>query len=254
MAAALDDGSLDAPQDVHDARAWDAYWNNHLKVGAFETAFNDSMASDRGLPGLLTRRGARTILCVGNGLSFDATALALHGFDVTALDLSAVPAEVFARKRVDPEHPMHRIPGFAAREDGSVAFGHPGLIPPELCPKMHRSDDHPPRGGGSLAFVTGDLTNPEVCPGPFDVVIERRTLQLFPEAERIVALERLVARLGNRGTIVSHHHMGGWRPGDSRTHFASEPLLARGFVFASAATPGDCESAARFARLMFSTG
>jgi hypothetical protein len=85
---AMKAGRLTPPRDVHDATAWDAYWTNHLQVGLMEQALSDMMSSDERLIGLLTRRGATTILCAGNGLSTEPLSLAVHGFQVTALDLS----------------------------------------------------------------------------------------------------------------------------------------------------------------------
>lgn len=252
--AASEAGLLEPPADVHSAVVWDEYWRNHLKVGALEQGFADRMASDPTLPGLLAERGARTILCAGNGLSFEAISLALLGFDVTALDISVVPAEAFESMVREAEHPIHRIPGFELRDDGSLVFGTAGPIDPALCPPMHQSDTFPPRGGGSLSFVTGDLMNPEICPGPFDVVVERRTVQLFPESERISALERLVARLSSRCVLVSQQHEGGWRPGDDRTHYAESWLSSRGFQIESGVPSRKPGVAARLARLEFSSG
>jgi hypothetical protein len=164
-----------------------------------------------------------------------------------------MPAEWRLAKLQHPDHPAHRIPGFAVRSDGVWTFGRPDPIDPELCPPMHKSADRPNRGGGSLSVVTGDLTNPDLCPGPFDVVIERRTVQLFPEAERTAALERLVARLAVRGTFVSHEHRGGWKPGNARGHFAESWLTDRGFAL-HAGPPGTPDAEARLAHLVFSTG
>ena len=248
--AAFEAGRLNPPQDVHDRGAWDEYWRNQLEVGAGEQGFSDQMFSDMTLPGLLTGRGARTILCAGNGLSTEAISLALLGFNATALDISAVPGKMFGAMLRDEENPLRRIPGFTMRDDGSVTFGDAGLIDPELCPPMHRSAEYPPRGGGALSFVTGDLIDAELCPGPFDVVIERRTLQLFPDAERLLALDRLVSRLANRGVFVSQQHEGRWTPGDDRTHYAEAWLASRGFVMQS----GTTDVAARLACLMFSSG
>lgn len=253
LVAGYEDGSLRPPHDVHDGAAWDRYWKAQFEVGLVEQAFSDMMSSDPQLVGLLNRRGARTILCVGNGLSGEAPSLALHGFDVITLDISAVPAESHRIKWKNPDHPVCRIPGFAVRSDGVWTFGPPDPIDPEVSPPMHKSPEHPNRGGGSLSVVTGDLMNPELCPGPFDVVIERRTVQLFPEAERPAALERLVARLADRGTFVSHEHQGGWRPGDRRTHFAETWLAERGFALDAWSSEMPAAEG-RLARLMFSSG
>jgi hypothetical protein len=249
---ALKAGRLFPPPNVHDSGAWDNYWKEQLKVGTIEQGFSDQMSSDETLLGLLSQRDARTILCAGNGLSMEAISLALHGFKVTALDISAVPSEVFLNRVRHPEHPAGRIPGFCIRDDGSVAFGASVPIDAKVCPPIHRSADHPPRGGGSLLFVTGNLTNPDVCPGPFDVVIERRTLQLFQGIDQITALDRLLERLRDRGTFVSQEHQGGWRPGDARTHYAEARLKALGLVLRCHRK--EDKAVARLAYLMFSTG
>jgi hypothetical protein len=252
-AAGYADGSLLPPRDVHDRAGWDRYWKAQLKVGCFEQGFSDMMSSDPQLVGLLRGRGARTILCVGNGLSSEASSLALHGFDVVALDISAVPADQRLANLQHPGHPARRIPGFALSNGGVVTLGGSEPIDPELCPPIHRSPEHPNRGGGSLSSVTGDLMDPELCQGPFDVVIERRTVQLFPEADRPAALERLVARLADHGTFVSHEHRGYWRPGDRRTHFAEAWLTERGFAL-DAWNSGMPAAEGRIARLVFSSG
>jgi hypothetical protein len=252
--AALEAGHLHPPRDVHDPGAWDVYWRNHLSVGPMEQGFSDMMSSDPELPGLLARRRARTILCAGNGFSAEALSLTLFGFNVTALDISTVPSEMIASALRQPEHPVHGIPGFSIDDTNVVSFNHAGTIEPERCPPIHRSANHSPRGGGTLSFVTGDLVNPEVCPGPFDVVIERRTVQLFPPEERIPAVQRLVARLGDRGVFVSQQHAGGWRPGEPRTHYAEDWLRSEGFVMRSGSDRELADSAPRLASVMFSTG
>jgi hypothetical protein len=251
--AASDAGLLAPPADVHSPAAWDEYWRNHLKVGPFEQGLADRMSSDETLPVLLAERRARTVLCAGNGLSLEAISLALLGFNVTALDISAVPGEVFGGMLRDVEHPLRRIPGFSLRDDGSVVFGATGAIDSALCP-MHQSAAFPPRCGGSLSFMTGDLMIPEVCRGPFDVVVERRTLQLFSEADRLLAFERLVARLSDRGVFASQQHAGCWRPGDDRTHYAESWLASRGFVIGSGTNSGEFGVGERLARLVFSSG
>jgi len=251
--AAFEAGLLNVPQDVRDPRAWDNFWRNQIEFGG-DQGLADMMASDATLPELLTRRGSQTILCAGNGLSDEALSLALLGFQVTALDISAVPAQVFAFMFRSPDHPVHRIPGFRIGNDNTVTVACDGPIDPELCPPMHRSADQAPKGGGALAFVTGDLIDPDVCPGPFDVVIERRTVQLFPQHEHTTALHRLSERLAERGVFVSQEHQGGWRPGEPRTHHAEAWLKSRGFVLESEAKGDQRDSAPRLAYLMFTSG
>jgi hypothetical protein len=252
--AAWESGRLNPPHDPHDAAAWDTYWKNHLEFGPMEQALSDMMSSDSGLPDLLVSRGATTVLCAGNGLSTEALALALLGFHVTAFDISEVPAHVLGQMLRSETHPLRQIPGFSLGSDGIVSFGRSGPIDPELCPPIHRSANRVPQGGGSLSLVTGDLTRGDICPGPFDAVIERRTVQLFPAAERIPAYERLAARLARRGLFVSHEHQGGWRPGQSRTHHAEAWLTSHGFVLRHMSQADPQDAAERLAYLMFSSG
>jgi hypothetical protein len=251
--AAMETGELRPPRDVHDGSAWDRYWTSHLKVGPVEQGFNDMMSSDDELVATLRRREARSILCVGNGMSTEALSLALHGFQVTALEISSVVCSRFAESLKEPEHLASKFPGF--RVDGDVLiFGDSGPIPQELCPKIHRNDAHPPKAGGRLTFVCGDLSDPAMCAGPFDVVIERRTVQLFPEEERETALDRLAARLSERGMFVSHMHDGGGGPGRHRPHHAREWAKARGFVVGGWRDAETEVPAARVARIHLSTG
>lgn len=224
---ACEKGLLSPPRETSDPDAWDEYWKNHLKVGPMEQGFSDAMSSDSALPALLARRGARTVLCAGNGLSMEAIALSRLGFEVTALDVSNVPARVLE-----------------------------SVLSAETAPvtSMHGAGDQPPMDGGSVTFVTGDLLEPEVCPGPFDVVIERRTVQLLARETRPLALERLAARLGTRGIVVSQQHDGGWRPGQPRVHYAEAWLTSHGFAVWTDAS-GDREaSAPRLAYLRLTTG
>ena len=222
--AAMESGRLNVPRDVHDGEAWDGYWRAHIEVGPMEQGFSDMMSNDPRLIPFLDQRDVRTILCVGNGLSSEALALAIHGFNVTVLDISAIP-----RWRFDPD----------------------ARIDPESYPPMHRTEARPPRGGGSLTSVTGDLMDADLCPGPFDVVIERRTVQLFPPAEQSAALDRLAARLAPGGLFVSHQHHGGWRPDQPRQHYASTWATEHGFTLDGAS---GADGGGRVARLVYTTG
>src|SRR5262245_53084278 len=91
---------------------------------------------------------SRTGLCVGNGIPQEPRALAWAGFDVTALDLSPFVTEMASRAGPPSEY-LARLVG-------------------------HRSS----APDGQLRFVIGDLYDPGRGSGPFDVVSERRTLQL----------------------------------------------------------------------------
>lgn len=250
---ARDAGRLDAPQDMHDRAAWDTYWDNQLSVGTIQQGFSDRMSSSERLPGLLASRGARTILCAGNGLSTEPISLALMGFEVTALDISAVPAQAFANALQDPGHAFRQIPGFDLH-DGILRFTGTGPIDPGQCPDIHRSDDYPPRRGGSLQFTTGDLTDPTICPGPYDVVIQRRTLQLFPKDEQFMALERLVGRLGTPGTLVTHRHAASLQALSAGAPPMADWLISLGFVLDGPSDAEQCRTAPRLACVRITSG
>jgi hypothetical protein len=215
---------------MHDSAAWDTYWRDVLQVGAFDVGLADLMAGDPRFPTLLAARGVRSILCVGNGASREALSLALLGFHVTALDIAGLIAFVMHRTLDDPRHPVRRIPGFVRGDDGTFAFGDASRIGALPFPVMHARDPQRLPGGGSIKFVTGDLIDHETAPGPFDAVIERRTLQLFSGDDQRIGFSRLAARLGERGTFASHAHHGSWKHGEPCTHFAAEWCEALGFV------------------------
>lgn len=248
---AFESGALRIPEDVHDAEGWDRYWSAQVEHGGFEQGFNDMMASDAGLIETLNARSARTVLCVGNGLSSESFALTLYGFDVTVLDLSRVPRAVLLGIIAGSNHPFRGTPGFTVVNGDEISFETSAVIDAERVPPMHKSDTHPPIGGGRLRSVTGDVLDASMCPGPFDAVIERRTLQLLPKHEQALALERLTARLAPRGLLVSHQHNGGWRPDQPREHFASDWTRVHGFTNHYHA---EAANADRVAWLFYSTG
>jgi hypothetical protein len=147
------------------------------------------------LLGEIEARQFSTVLCLGNGSSPEPHLLAAAGLKVTALDISPVAT--------------------------ALAYGF-ALGPREI--ERHLG---PTRGrrGGCVDFIVGDLMDASVCSGPFEVVIERRTLQLFPKAERRQALEAVTSRLVPRGILLTHCHDGNGRPPRQPTHVI-EPLLS----------------------------
>jgi len=128
--AAFESGDFRIPENVHDPAGWDRYWSAQLQHGGLEQGFNDMMANNPELIALLRKRRARAILCAGNGISSEAYALALHGFDVTVLDVSTVPNALFAAIVADSDHAFHSIPGFTVRGDAHVTFEGDRLIDP----------------------------------------------------------------------------------------------------------------------------
>jgi hypothetical protein len=145
-------------------------------------------------------RGLRTVLCAGNGISQEPRALAEAGFGVHALDCS-VEATNIARSFEFPPH----------------AFEH-------YCDPGSR------RPGGSVEFLVGDIFDGGVCPGPFDVVIERRTAQIYQPPDFDVVLNKLADRLATNGIFVSHCHDGAWKPPAEPTHFTASWFRDNGWT------------------------
>lgn len=182
----LDLSWLHPPDTMVDGAAWDRYWENQLKHRVL--GFSDIFLHDGDLVDAMRSNGFRTVLCVGSGVSLEPHALAWVGFEVTVLDLSA----------------------FAMRLAGSMK-------PPENVLSRHVGERRP-EVGGSATFVAGDLCDSECCPGPYDVVIERCTLQLYPDAERPAAIRAVANRLAARGILISQTHDGAWKPPAPRRH------------------------------------
>jgi len=100
-------------------------------------------------------------------------------------------------------------------------------------------------------FLTGDILDPSVCSGPFDAIIERRMLQLFPEDERGIALETLASRLTQDGLFLSHCHDGRWKPPDDPVHQVERFFRDRGWTICRGE---GLNQAGRVAWLEMSTG
>ena len=185
------------PADRHDPAAWDAYWQDQFDhLGGL--AFIDLFVDDREFVAALRERSGESVLCLGNGVSREPLALAAAGFHVTVLDVSPLANDTLAKisRQIEP--------------------GDDDMFKQYI-------DAGDQRGGGSVTYVTGDFTDASICPGPFDLIIERRTLQLFRE-ELPFAVDRIAGRLAPDGILFSQSHLGGWRPGDERAHPAEKLL------------------------------
>jgi len=176
------------PTDPGDVGAWDRYWTAHLEHG-LGPPIHDIFCADHELVRVMNNRRMRTILCAGNGISQEPKALAEAGFHVAALDCSPRATEI------------------------ARSFEFPAQAFEQYC------GPEPRRPEGKVEFVVGDILNPSVCPGPFDVIIERRTAQIFRPHERDLILGALAERLGKRGIFFSHSHDGSWMPPAERRHF-----------------------------------
>ena len=175
------------PTSLADPVPWDRYWYEHLSrgYGGFVHLFCD----DGEIVDTMRANGLKTVLCIGNGLSQEPRALAWAGFDVTALDLSPYATEV-ASKATPPAELLAQLVG--GRSGGP---------------------------NGKVKFVAGNLCDTECCPGPYDVIIERLTLQLFSDEYKPRALEAVANRLASPGIFFSQSHHGGWRPPAPRVHW-----------------------------------
>lgn len=185
------------PDTTTDAAAWDRYWDDQLSHGV--AGFVHLFVDDGDLVDVMRANGLQTVLCVGNGLSMEPRALASAGFDVTALDLSPRATTVAG----DAAPPVEVL---------STLIG--GRLPAP---------------GGRVQFVTGDVCDPACCPGPYDVIIERRTLQLWPSDRRPVAMQAVADRLAPRGLFFSHCHDGWWKPPAEPRHALEPWFTSRGW-------------------------
>jgi hypothetical protein len=180
------------PNDVHSPEAWDAYWKAQLDHG-IGLLMCELFCDDNFLLDAMQARSLTTVFCVGSGMSREPHALAAAGLDVTALDLSPFAMESVSR----------------IKRRGSGRF----------------FDERRLRDGGRVGFVAGDLMDPATCPGPYDVIVERKTLQLVAEEDRPRAVTAVVNRLSPHGILLTHCHDGRWKPPAMPRHVV-EPLLA----------------------------
>lgn len=178
------------PSDPLDVAAWDRYWIDQVSHGLGPPLF-DMFCDDRQLVRVMNAERMKRVLCAGNGISQEPRALAQAGFAVVALDLSPQAVDI-AR-------------GFEFRTE---AFEH-------FCESEMRQP------GGHVDFVVGDFLDHNVCPGPFDVIIERRTAQIFFTHDIGAVLRALAKRLGQGGIFLSHCHDGAWKPPAAPRHFTT---------------------------------
>ena len=155
------------PRTLTDSAAWDRYWHDQLVHGYAK--LDNMWVMDGELIDAMRVNGLRTVLCIGNGILYEPRALAWAGFHASALDISPLATEV-----ASDDAPDEDLLAF-------IVQGRSGGL------------------NGRLEYVVGDLCDPVCCPGPYDVVIERKTLQLWPDVERPMAMQAVVNRLAPRG-------------------------------------------------------
>lgn len=212
---------LHPPDDPNDVEGWDRYSVVQAQMG-FAPRLYDMMIDDRDLVRVMNAEGTSHVLCAGCGVSQEPQALAEAGFQVVALDIS--PRAIEITQRLDLY---------------SEAFE--GFCDPDMR-----------REGGQVEFVVGDFFDLEVCPGPFDVIIERRTAQLFAKDDLGGAMSVLANRLIPNGIFLSHCHDGGWKPPVEPNHFTKPWFEEHGWAIWNG-SPGEKPSG-QVAWLDISTG
>lgn len=209
------------PRDVHTPALWDRYWNDQVSHEMGPPDF-DLFTQDDDLIRVMRQCGFRRVLCAGSGISQEPRTLAEAGLEVAALDLSPVALQLAKAWPLTPQ---------------DVAY----FFDEELL-----------RPGGHMEFVAGDLMSPSVAPGPFDVIIERRTLQLFYPDEADCALDALAARLQPEGILFSHYHSGRWRPPEPRVHLLRDVFVRHGWTLWESGL--DPKPQGRVVWMLFTTG
>jgi hypothetical protein len=167
------------PGDINSAKEWDLYWlcrRDMPSPGELQTR------CDREWLRVFRERGYRSILFAANGLSQEPQFFAYAGFQTVALELSEVATEL-ARTARWKEQTLLRSFGVSSLEKES-------FLRDMVC------------FGGSASYEAGSLFAEDVCEGPFDVIIVRRTLQLFSSARLRLALQALRKRLSDTGTLI----------------------------------------------------
>ncbi|MFN2190006.1 MAG: hypothetical protein ACK2T3_14675 [Candidatus Promineifilaceae bacterium] len=116
-----------------------------------------------------------TVLCVGSGLTLDPQRLAGSGLEVDAMDFSKFAMDVMREIDLTDEF-LDRI-----------------------C------EDELRKEGGICRFVEGNLFDHSVCPGPYDVVLERSTVQTLGSRRR-EGVQSLQGRVSKDGYLISQWH------------------------------------------------
>lgn len=177
----LDLSWLYPPDNPEDVAGWDRHWAEQVAHGLGPQIF-DLFCDDRKFVTMMNDQGMRRILCAGNGISQEPQALAAAGFDVVALDISPQATEIARSLAPIPERLRHYI------------------------------DDSMRRPGGHVDFVVGDIRDSAICRGPFDLIIERCTAQLYANRGLDTLINKLAERLDSNGILFSHCHDRAWRP------------------------------------------
>lgn len=181
------------PRDRQSPAHWDLYWLATLHDELHRLTDEERPMADLdaemeiGIVEHWRAAGARTVLIVGNGVSYEPRALATAGFDVTAVDLSAIASAVSFRC---PERPS------ALRRYARATLE--GAEVPDVDARLARE-------GGRCRYLVESIADPNVAPGPYDVVIARRTVQCgYPK--HLELLDVVLQRVRPGGFMFLHEH------------------------------------------------
>jgi 2-polyprenyl-3-methyl-5-hydroxy-6-metoxy-1,4-benzoquinol methylase len=186
------------PTDPADITGWDLYWIENMRQG-FGPALFDMFTDDRDLIRVMNAEGMMTILCAGCGISQEPRALAEAGFKVTALDFSARAIEV-------------------SKEIEFTAEDFERFCDPDMR-----------RPGGHINYFVGNILDADIFMGPFDVIIERCTAQLYFNKNIDTILDVLASHLHQNGIFLSQCHDACWKPPAEPRHFTKQWFQKNGW-------------------------
>jgi len=177
------------PTNINDVEGWNYFWKYLINIDKHDLLFDIFDDSSWLIP-FLKKLGYQTILCAGNGISLEPYALAYAGFDVTVLDVSAYANQYLSSYQISGQE-LKYLSYFDNLNLEEVPTE-------EILNKVK-----------SVKFVTGSIFDNDICPGLFDVIITRRTVQLFnliSEDQLIAAMQSLLNRLTPTGLLINHGH------------------------------------------------
>lgn len=161
---------IDKPKEY-----WDSYWKSRISDKDADGKFFYFEITDELVP-ILRKLHLRKILCVGNGVSLEAPALAYAGFEVDVLDVSQEAIDFLSNYKLTVDD----------------------------LKKFYSENQHRP--GGKINYIIGDFTDKSICPGGYDVIITRRTLQYFTRNDFFGVLNILIEKLNDGGIFINHTH------------------------------------------------
>jgi SAM-dependent methyltransferase len=183
------------PKPSSGAAEWDRYWGYLLREGRrgrgtlasllmdiADHHYQETMATFR-------RRGLRSVLFVGNGISLLPRLFAHAGFHAVALDISAVASD-FSRSHSLIDGALAR---FYATADASRRLSREATS--QAIHQAHAD-------GGSVEILTADVLRWNPGEAAFDAVIAQNVVEHIAPADRAALAERVAGWLVPGGMVV----------------------------------------------------